>query len=162
MKIANAIPIPSLLIIAVIGLLSACGDDEPIQVTAPETSAPPTNTSSDGNAQEVMGFATTEVTQFSSPWAMTFLPDGRMLVTEMAGTLHIYDPASDTRGDISGVPEVRHVSQGGLGDVALHPDYATNSIVYISYAEPGEGGLGGALARARLALNDSGDRKSVV
>lgn len=156
MKIANAIPIPSLLIIAVIGLLSACGDDEPIQVTAPETSAPPTNTSSDVNAQEDKGFATTEVTQFSSPWAMTFLPDGRMLVTEMAGTLHIYDPTSDTRGDISGVPEVRHVSQGGLGDVVLHPDYATNSTVYISYAEPGEGGLGGAVARARLALDDNG------
>src|SRR5690625_6725941 len=98
MKIANAIPIPSLLIIAVIGLLSACGDDEPIQVTAPETSAPPTNTSSDGNAQEDMGFATTEVTKCISPWSMTFLPDGRMLVTEMAGTLHIYEPASDTRG----------------------------------------------------------------
>src|SRR5690625_2083449 len=111
MKIANAIPIPSLLIIAVIGLLSACGDDEPIQVTAPETSAQPAKPCSAGTAQEGMGFATSEVTQFSSRWAMSFLPDGRMLVTGITGTLRIYDPASDTRGDISGVREVRRGSQ---------------------------------------------------
>lgn len=52
---------------------------------------------------------------------MTFLPDGRLLVTEMAGTLHLYDPASDTTGNISDVPTVAHVAQGGLGDVVLHP-----------------------------------------
>src|SRR5690625_2387510 len=103
MKLVNAIP--SLLIIAVIGLLSACSDDKPVQITAPETSAPPTNTSSDVNAQEDKGFATTEVTQFNSPWAMTFLPDGRMLVTEMAGPFHICDPASDNRSGIRRRPE---------------------------------------------------------
>src|SRR5690625_7202196 len=96
MKLVNAIP--SLLIIAVIGLLSACSDDKPVQITAPETSAPPTNTSSDGNAQEDKGFATTEVTQFSSPWAMTFLPDARMLGTGMAGGVHISDPPTGPRG----------------------------------------------------------------
>src|SRR5690625_6299229 len=122
MKLVNAIPIPSLLIIAVIGLLSACSDDKPVQITAPETSAPPTNTSSDVNAQEDKGFATTEVTQFNSPWAMTFLPDGRMLVTEMAGTLPTYDPPSDTRGGVSGVPEVGHACEGALGGVVRRPD----------------------------------------
>src|SRR5690625_2697416 len=113
MKLVNAIP--SLLIIAVIGLLSACSDDKPVQITAPETSAPPTNTSSDVNAQEDKGFATTEVTQFNSPWAMTFLPDGRMLVTEMAGTLLFYDPTSATSGNIIGGPVMRTDVQGRRG-----------------------------------------------
>lgn len=102
------------------------------------------------------GFATTEVAKFDAPWAMTFLPDGRLLVTEMAGVLQLYDPASNTKGVISGVPEVVHVAQGGLGDVVLHPQYATNQLVYISYVEAGEGGLGAVVARARLALDDSG------
>jgi glucose/arabinose dehydrogenase len=102
------------------------------------------------------GFTVTEVAKFDSPWAMTFLPDGRLLVTEMAGALKLYDPASKSTGVISGVPEVVHAGQGGLGDVVLHPQYADNKLVYISYAERGEGGVGAAVARARLALDDRG------
>jgi glucose/arabinose dehydrogenase len=101
-------------------------------------------------------FTTTEVVKFNSPWAMTFLPDGRLLVTEMAGALRLYDPASNKTGTISGVPEVKHVAQGGLGDVVLHPKYAENKFVYISYVEAGDGGLGAAVARAELALDDNG------
>lgn len=101
-------------------------------------------------------FRITEVEKFEAPWAMTFLPDGRMLVTEMAGSLHLLDPAGKKKGTISGVPEVVRVAQGGLGDVVLHPEYATNQILYISYVERGDGGLGGAVARARLVLDDSG------
>lgn len=143
MKKLNAISILSFL---TIGLLTACNGDNSTPVDDPQTSAPPSATNPEG-------FITTEITKFNAPWAMTFLPDGRMLVTEMAGTLHVYDPTSDTTGNISGVPEVVHVSQGGLGDVVLHPEYATNSIVYISYVESGEGGLGAAVARARLSLD---------
>lgn len=102
------------------------------------------------------GFVTTEVAKFNAPWAMTFLPDGRLLVTEMAGTLRLYDPASKNTGVVSGVPKVTHVAQGGLGDVVLHPKYADNQLVYISYVEAGDGGLGAAVARARLALDDRG------
>lgn len=101
-------------------------------------------------------FTTTEVIKFNSPWAMTFLPDGRLLVTEMAGALRLYDPASNKTGTISGVPEVKHVAQGGLGDVVLHPKYAENKFIYISYVEAGDGGLGAAVARAELALDDNG------
>jgi glucose/arabinose dehydrogenase len=57
-------------------------------------------------------------------------------------------------GDIAGVPKVAYAGQGGFGDVILHPQYATNSIVYVSYSEPGDGGTSGAaVARARLTLN---------
>lgn len=101
-------------------------------------------------------FTAVQVTQFDSPWAMTFLPDGRLLVTEMAGTLRLYDPASKTTGTISGVPKVAHAGQGGFGDVVLHPQYATNKLVYISYVEAGDGGRGSAVARAKLALDGDG------
>src|SRR5690625_7518643 len=110
MKLVNAIP--SLLIIAVIGLLSACSDDKPVQITAPETSAPPTNTSSDVNAQEDKRFATTEVTQFNSPCAMASLPDGRMLVAKMARNLPRYGPPRATRSSTGRVPEARSVTHG--------------------------------------------------
>lgn len=133
-------------------LLSACGNKQS-DATNPVTTASPQNVV---EARDNKGFQTTEVTEFNSPWAMTFLPDGRLLVTEMAGTLHLYDLVSNTTGDISGVPEVEHVAQGGLGDVILHPGYATNSQVYISYVERGEGGLGAAVARAQLVLDDQG------
>lgn len=147
-----------LLVGTALGLLSACSDKP--GDTATGDPAPVASASSSSVTVETpvsQGFTTTEVTKFNAPWAMTFLPDGRLLVTEMAGSLHLYDSQTDTTREISGVPEVVRVDQGGLGDVVLHPQYASNSLVYISYVEPdGEGLLGAAVARARLALNDSG------
>ncbi len=99
-------------------------------------------------------FAVAEVTLFSAPWAMTFLPDGRLLVTEMAGALRLYDPSRNSTGTITGVPEVVHVAQGGLGDVVLHPNFKDNQLVYLSYTEAGDGGIGAVVARARLVLDN--------
>ncbi|TBU72633.1 PQQ-dependent sugar dehydrogenase [Phytopseudomonas daroniae] len=91
------------------------------------------------------------------PWAMTFLPDGTVLVTEKRGALKHVDPKSGTTRDIAGVPEVAYGGQGGFGDVILHPDFANNGWVYISYAEAGDGDTrGAAVARAKLQLNDDG------
>src|SRR5690606_6648470 len=67
--------------------------------------------------ESAQAFATAEMATFDFPWAMTFLPDGRLLVTEMGGALKLHDPAAGTTGTVSGVPEVEHVAQGGLGDV---------------------------------------------
>jgi glucose/arabinose dehydrogenase len=154
MKKFNTLGLSGFMALAAIGFLSACSDKS-VEVNTPVASTPATNTSAPAPAK---GFVTTEVTKFTSPWAMSFLPDGRLLVTEMAGTLHLYDPNTNKTGNISGVPEVVHVAQGGLGDVVLHPEYATNSLIYISYVESGEGGLlGAAVARARLVLDDKGD-----
>lgn len=101
-------------------------------------------------------FAVHTVSQFSAPWAMTFLPDGRLLVTEMAGELRLYDPDRNKMGNIRGVPAVVHRGQGGLGDVMLHPAYESNGLIYLSYVEAGDGGQGAAVARGRLKLNDAG------
>ena len=101
-------------------------------------------------------FTVTEVADFDIPWAIAFLPDGRMLVTEQRGMLKLYRPGGASV-DIRGVPEVSWFGQGGLGDVVLHPDFASNGLVYLSYAEAGEGELrGAAVARARLALDANG------
>ena len=69
-----------------------------------------------------------------NPWAMAFLPDGRLLITEKPGNLRIY--ADDKLSDaIGGVPKVEHHEQGGLLDVAVDPDFANNKLVYLSYTE---------------------------
>lgn len=92
------------------------------------------------------------------PWGLAFLPDGRMLVTERPGRLRIIGP--DGTLDpiaVSGLPPIAAVGQGGLLDVALHPDYHGNGWIYLSYAGPGPGGQGTEVLRARLeghALRD--------
>ena len=88
------------------------------------------------------------------PWGLAFLPDGRLLVTERPGRLRIV--AADGRLDpqpVQGVPAVAAVGQGGLLDVALHPDFAKNRLVYLSYAGEGPGGYGTEVARGRLDGN---------
>ncbi len=70
------------------------------------------------------------------PWGMAFLPDGRMLVTEKAGALRYVDGAT-VSAPLTGVPAVWAKGQGGLLDVAPHPDYANNGWIYLSYSEPG-------------------------
>lgn len=100
--------------------------------------------SDQGNA-----LAAEPIAEFNEPWAMTFLPDGNLLVTEKPGNLLIVSQ-DGTKTEVSGVPEVAYGGQGGLGDIILHPDFPNNNIVYLSYAEAGDGGRGAAVARATL------------
>jgi len=101
-------------------------------------------------------FTVTEVADFDMPWALAFLPDGRLLVTEQRGQLLLHTPGGSSVA-IRGVPEVSFGGQGGLGDVVLHPGFAENGLVYLSYAEAGEGDTrGAAVARARLSLSGNG------
>ncbi|WP_414522333.1 PQQ-dependent sugar dehydrogenase [Synechococcus sp. R5-12] len=84
------------------------------------------------------------------PWGMAFLPDGTLLVTERPGRLRrVTDQGLDPQ-PIAGVPEVFAQGQGGLLDIALHPNHAENGWIYLSYAAPGPGGGGTRVARARL------------
>jgi glucose/arabinose dehydrogenase len=123
--------IPALLLIGA----SACGDGAP----AFAQSRP---------------FQVTEIARFAEPWAMAFLPDGeRALITEKGGALKLWTVGGNTV-DVTGVPAVDYGGQGGLGDVALHPDYAHNGLVYLSFAEPGEGGTrGAAVGRGQLVIH---------
>ena len=85
-------------------------------------------------AQQSAGlpFQVQVVADFESPWAMTFLPDGRMLVTEKSGTLYIVSADGQQRKRVDGVPAVSSEGQGGLMDVVLHPRFAQNRLVYFS------------------------------
>lgn len=88
---------------------------------------------------------------FNEPWAMTFLPDGKLLVTEKSGNLLLVNLADRSRVAVQGVPEVAYAGQGGLGDIILHPQYEQNHWVYLSYAErDASGKKGAAVARAQL------------
>ncbi|MBX9463541.1 MAG: PQQ-dependent sugar dehydrogenase [Aquamicrobium sp.] len=85
------------------------------------------------------------------PWAIAFLPGSTgMLVTERAGNLRHIGEDGSVSEPIGGVPEVDARGQGGLLDVALDPDFEENRLVYLSFAEAGEGGNGTAVARGRL------------
>src|SRR5690606_14259088 len=152
----------SLLFLAMLGLLSPCdkASDTPDQAsttTAASESAGPTERQDEAavaeQAEETaarlaaageptahpgaadLPLEVAETTRFDAPWAMTLPPDGRLLVTEMAGALRLHDLADNSTGSIRGVPEVVLVSQGGLGDVILHPDFASNQMIYLSYVE---------------------------
>ncbi|MCP5144764.1 MAG: PQQ-dependent sugar dehydrogenase [Gammaproteobacteria bacterium] len=87
----------------------------------------------------------------SHPWAIAFLPDGGMLITERPGRLrYVRDGVLDPE-PITGLPALRTDGNGGLMDVALHPDFERNHFVYFTYVKPVEGGMGApSLARGRL------------
>jgi glucose/arabinose dehydrogenase len=84
------------------------------------------------------------------PWGMAFLPGGGILITERPGGLRLYSDGRLQPGAIQGSPQVAARGQGGLLDVALHPDFAQNRLVYLSYAGAGPGGAGTEVARARF------------
>jgi glucose/arabinose dehydrogenase len=105
-----------------------------------------------GNAAQPdeRAFRIEPVAEFREPWAMTFLPGGNQaLVTEKRGALKLW--TRNGAVDVTGVPAVDYGGQGGLGDVILHPDFDNNGLVYLSYAETGDGGTrGAAVGRGRL------------
>lgn len=116
-----------------------------------------------GVAQSSQSLRAATVTEgLEYPWGLAFLPDGRMLVTERPGRLRLVDADGRLHPQpVSGVPAVAAVGQGGLLDVALHPDFARNRWIYLSYAAQGEGGYGTEVVRARLEGQSLRDLKVV-
>lgn len=139
-------------------LLAACtatnGAATDSDQTAGRASVPAAAGAGDGRP-----FTVTAVATFDEPWAMTFLPDGRLLVTEKRGALRLLDVATPgaSAGTITGVPTVDYGGQGGLGDVLVHPRFTDNQLIYLSYVEAGRGDTRGAVvARARLTVDRAG------
>ena len=95
------------------------------------------------------------------PWALAFLPDGRMLITERPGRLRVVADGRLQREAISGVPKVAARGQGGLLDVVLHPDYASNGWIYLSFSAPVRRRAHTAVVRARLDGNRLADLQSI-
>lgn len=99
----------------------------------------------------------TVVDGLTIPWGMAFLPDGGLLIAEKSGDMLLFKDGKKT--SIQGMPKVTVQGQGGLMDVAVHPDYRKNSLIYFSYASSeGEGeGANTAIARAKLNGNSLTD-----
>lgn len=92
--------------------------------------------------------------EFESPWGMTWLSDGKMLVTERKGEILIFENDEFTGQKVTGLPEVHEVNQAGLLDVAAHPNHAENGWIYIAYAKPFPDNKG-ALTIMRFKLDDN-------
>lgn len=101
-------------------------------------------------------FKTSVIADFDSPWAMTFLPDGRALVTEKKGEMILFDPKNGTKIPVAGIPAVDSAGQGALMDVVLSPTFGTDKAVYFSFSEERDGLKGVALAKG--AFNQASDR----
>jgi aldose sugar dehydrogenase len=139
----SSVPTLGQLALAVL-MLAACGETQPRTFT------------STGHGYR----AVPVVDGLQNPWAVALLPDGGILVTERPGRLRMaYDGVLQPE-PIAGVPPVRAVGQGGLLDVALHPDFASNRFVYLSFSKPDAGGAQATTAVVRGRLD--GDRLSEV
>ena len=124
----------------------ACSSGPP----SPDTSAVPTG---DVVIKEVTSEAATFrvvrlVEDLEHPWAVTWLPDGRMLITERPGRLVLVE--GDQIDEVSGLPAIGLEGQGGLMDVALHPEYEQTGWVYLTYSASDDNGYGTVLVRAQL------------
>ena len=106
-------------------------------------------------------FDVTAVAEFDEPWAMTFLPNGHLLITRKPGEMLIVATDGSPVGTVSGLPEVDYGGQGGLGDVILSPDYARSKRIYFSYAEAGDDNTRGAAVATGLLSTDTGDAELV-
>jgi aldose sugar dehydrogenase len=132
-------------VLATLVLLAGLALGEPVRVEA-QAPRSPTPASVNGAVR-----VQTVARGLEHPWALAFLPDERMLVTERPGRVRIVERDGRLSMPLAGVPRVLARGQGGLLDVALDPHFTENRLVYLAYAEPGEGRTAGtAVARGRL------------
>ena len=127
---------------------------------APASKAPEQQTGGRGYRHRIVEadppFQVRAVATLSEPWAMAFLPDGRLLVTQKGGQLRLVNTGTGQVGTIAGVPAVAYGGQGGFGDVILHPQFASNRRIYLSYVERSGANYGAVVVRAQLTLDASG------
>ncbi len=110
-------------------------------------------------ANAAIGFNIEDIADFNEPWAMTFLPGDavKALITEKSGKLFLFEEGSEV-AEIAGAPKVDYGGQGGLGDVVLSPNFANDSMVYLSWAESGANDTRGAVV-GMAKLNMDGEPK---
>jgi glucose/arabinose dehydrogenase len=124
------------------GLLMVCGAASAESINA-----------GDRDASSELPFKMQAVASFDTPWAIAFLPDGRMLVTEKPGRIFLVTQSGE-KTPVEGVPAVEAVGQNGMLDIAVAPDFATSAVVYFTYVAPGDGGSRLLLDRATLAAGE--------
>jgi glucose/arabinose dehydrogenase len=153
-----------------LALASCSRDDDPDPVADPdpiippvETNAPNTNYRPAFTGQTRVAGATTTTryqatiitSALRSPWGITSLPDGRLLITEKAGAMRIVDQSGYVSNPITGIPAVNSSGQGGLLGLCLDPDFVTNRMLYWSFSQSVSGGNLTAIAKGRLSNNEN-------
>lgn len=136
-------------------LLMACGSNN----TNSKNLEQKTSAKTEQSNSVKQSYQVETVAHFDEPWAITSLPDQRLLVTERQGKLKIFNPKNKQMLDVLGIPPVSYGGQGGLGDIALHPNFAKNHWIYLSYATKGQGGYGAVISRAKLDLSNPNQPK---
>ncbi|MEN2398940.1 PQQ-dependent sugar dehydrogenase [Flavobacterium sp. MC2016-06] len=158
-----------ILLAAVIALTSCSNKDSDDNVVIPPTGPPvESNTANTtytpaftgqtriGSVETTTKFEAKIITSsLSAPWGVTSLPDGRLLVTQKAGTMRIVTPAGVVSNPITGIPAVNAADQGGLLGLCIDPAFATNRMVYWVFSEVVSGGNITAVAKGRLADNEA-------
>ena len=146
-------------------LVAACGaPNDPANANASASAPAPQVSTAPTTAANGRPFAVTPVTSLDSPWAMTFLPDGWMLVTEKGGRMRMVGVSSGNDGTVAavvsvgGIPATDSAGQGGLMDVVAAPDFARSKLVYFSGSVTGPEGKGVKLWRGRLVKDKEGPR----
>ena len=125
---------------------------------APTASGSATPSFPAGDRLDGTPFLAASLGEFDEPWAITFLPDSYdTLITERGGTLLLRTADGDT-AEVAGVPEVAYGGQGGLGDVVVSPTFASDRLVYLSWAASGDGGTGAEVGRGVLVVDADGAR----
>ena len=159
MRVRHAVRLAAPLLLCMLGL-SHAQQQPPVGVPVPPLGAGPWVF----DTAEQHKVRVSVVTKgLSHPWALAFLPDGDMLVTERPGRLRIVRRGVLDPQAISGVPQVRTDGNGGLMDVALHPRFADNRFVYLTYTKPVGNGMGApALARGRLEAGALADVRDLL
>jgi glucose/arabinose dehydrogenase len=131
---------------------------DPVETNAPNTTYTPAfagQTRIGGVTTDASSYRATVVTSaLASPWGITSLPDGRLLITEKAGQLRLVTASGTVSAPITGLPAVNAAGQGGLLGVCLDPDFATNRLVYWSFAEARPTGNLTAIGKGRLATDE--------
>jgi aldose sugar dehydrogenase len=129
------------MVLVGLGAMTGCNAAEPVADNRPGPPADPGATHDYGVTEVVTGL--------EHPWAVAFLPGGDLLITERPGRIRLVRDGQLRPEPVAGAPDARAGGQGGMLDLALHPDFATNRLVYISYSKAVEGGRTTAVARAR-------------
>ena len=139
------------LAIALLAFLTGCSTTTPDDLTVEEEPEDGEASAGEDESEGELGVVATMGTQYANirltrvatglehPWAVAFLPDGQMLVTERPGRLQLVNGDGGME-EISGVPEVKSQNQGGLLDIVIHPEFEENSWVYMTYSKPDESG----------------------
>ena len=130
----------------------------PVETNPPNTAYAPAfagQTRAPGIVTETPYTVAILTADLKSPWAVTALPDGRLLITEKAGALRIVTTEGQVSRTIGGFPQVDDRSQGGLLDVAPAPDFTTSRMIYVTLAERTSQGSVTAVGRGRLSDDES-------